>query len=84
MDRDQLRVLDPPAAVELLDDQLGVEEQLDLSRTQLLRKGERAQDGRVLGYVVRLDSKVLRDGGDGRGVGAARPGRGGIDQDGSQ
>src|SRR5215217_157798 len=41
--RGELRVLDPPPAVELLDDQLGVEEQVDLLGAEATRELERAK-----------------------------------------
>ena len=73
--RDQLRVLDPPPAGELLDDELRVEQQLDLARAQLAGQVERPDDARVLGDVVGLDAEVVGDRGVGRRPGRrARPG----------
>jgi hypothetical protein len=79
--RDELRVLDPPAAGQLLDDQLGVEQHRHLAGTELARQLQRPDDGRVLGDVVRLDAEVVGDRGVGRRsrVGGVRSG--GVDQD---
>ena len=60
-ERDQLGVLDPPAAGQLLDDQLRIEQQMDLARTELARQIERPDDARVLGDVVGLDAEVVGD-----------------------
>ena len=60
-ERDQLGVLDPPAAGQLLDDQLRIEQQVDLAGTQLARKVEGADDPRVLGDVVGLDAEIVGD-----------------------
>ena len=56
----QLGVLHPPSTVELLDDELGVEEQVDPVGTQLAGELERADDARPLGDVVRLEGRALR------------------------
>ncbi len=45
-ERDELGVLDPPAAGELLDDQLRVEQQVDLAGAQLPGQVERPHDAR--------------------------------------
>ena len=79
--RDQLRVLDPPAARELLDDQLRVEEHRDLPGAELRGQGERPDDGRVLGDVVRLDAEELRDRRVGHGSRVAGVGPAQVDQD---
>jgi hypothetical protein len=55
----ELGILDPPAPVDLLDDELGVEHQMDLARPQLGGQTERADTGRVLGHVVGLDPEVV-------------------------
>jgi hypothetical protein len=81
MKRDQFGVLDPPAAVELLDDQFGVEQQIDRPCPQLFSQGQSPKDGRVLGDVVRLNAQVLRDGRNRRRVRPARCGPNGLDQD---
>jgi hypothetical protein len=83
VERYQLGVLDAPAAVELLDDQLAVQEHLNLTRPKLAGQGEGAQHRRVFGDVVRLDAQVFRDRGDRSGVGAARRRAGGFDQNGA-
>ena len=57
----ELRVLDPPAPVELLDDEHGIEEQAHLPGAQLPGKLERPDDRGVFGDVVRLDAEVVRD-----------------------
>jgi hypothetical protein len=85
-ERNELRVLDPPATRQLLDDQLGVEQQVDLAGAQLTGEGERPNDRGVFRDVVRLDTEELGDRGVGAGsrvagVGARRvdergPGRG--------
>jgi hypothetical protein len=79
---DQLGVLDPPAARELLDDQLGIEEHRHLAGTQLAGQGKGPDDPGVFRDVVRLDAEVVRDRGVGRSprVGGVRPR--GIDEDG--
>ena len=80
-----LRVLDPPATGELLDDQLRIEDQRDFPGPELARQVEGPNDARVLGDVVRLDPEIVRDRGVGRcprvpgirarGVDENRPGR---------
>ena len=60
-ERDELRVLDPPATGQLLDDEVRIEQQRHLPRPQLGRKRERPDDGGVLGDVVRLDAEILGD-----------------------
>jgi hypothetical protein len=57
----QLRVLHPPAAVQLLDDEERIEEEPDLPCAELRGEDERADDRRVLGDVVRLDPEVVGD-----------------------
>ncbi|MEA2578836.1 MAG: hypothetical protein QOD78_2424 [Chloroflexota bacterium] len=86
---DQLGILDPPATGQLLDDELGVQEQVDLASTQLAGEAQGPDDGGVLRDVVRLDAEELRDrrvgagswvagvrtrGVDERGAGRSRPG----------
>ena len=75
-ERDQLRVLHPPATGELLDDELGIEQQVHLGRPELARQLERADDPRVLGDVVGLDPEVVGDRRVGGGPRVARVGRG--------
>jgi len=54
-------VLDPPAAGELLDHQLGVQARLDRRvRVDLLRRGEAGDQAAVLRDVVGVDADVLR------------------------
>ena len=60
-ERDELGVLDPPAAGQLLDDELRVEEQVDLDGPEVARQLQGAQHPGVLGDVVRLDAEVLGD-----------------------
>ena len=56
----QLRVLDPPAAVELLDDELRVEEQVDLlARPSRWASSSARTHARPLGDVVGLDAQRL-------------------------
>jgi hypothetical protein len=62
-ERDELRVLDPPAPGDLLDDELRVEEQVDLGGAELGSQLERPDEPGVLGDVVRLDAQVVGDGG---------------------
>ncbi len=83
VERYQLGVLDAPAAVELLDDELAVQQHLDLARTQFAGQREGSNDRRVFGDVVRLDAQVFRDRGDRGGVGAARRRAVGFDQNGA-
>ena len=64
VERLELHVLHAPAAVELLHDQLRVEEELDLLRTELPGEGEGAHGPGVLGDVVRLGPEVVGDRGD--------------------
>ena len=59
--RDELRILDAPAAGELLHDQLRVEEQVHLLCPELARQVERTHDAGVFGDVVGLDAEVLGD-----------------------
>ena len=59
VERLELHVLHAPAAVELLHDQLRVEEELDLLRTELPGEGEGAHGPGVLGDVVRRDPDRL-------------------------
>ena len=82
--RDQLCVLDPPAAGQLLDDQLRVEEHRDLAGTELLGEGERPHDSRVFGDVVRLDAEEVGDRGVSRRERVAGVGPRGVDQDGAR
>lgn len=65
-ERDELRVLDPPATSELLNDELRVEQQVDLFRPQFRGQGERPHGRRVFGHIVRLDAQVIGDRGVGR------------------
>jgi hypothetical protein len=76
----QLRVLDPPAAVQLLDDQLGVEEQVDPIGAQLAGEAKRPNDARPLGDVVRRPAEVFRDRGVGPGKGIERIAARAVDQ----
>lgn len=76
----QLHVLHAPAAVELLDDELAVQQHLDLPRSQFAGQREGSNDRGVFGHVVRLDAQVFRDRGDRGGVGAARRRADGFDQ----
>ena len=80
---DQLRVLDAPAAGQLLDDQLGVQEQVDLARAELPRETQRTDDRRVLGDIVRLDAEELGDGGVRSCARIAGVGARGVDERGS-
>ena len=54
----QLGVLDPPAAVQLLHDELRIETQVDLLGAQPLGLAQRQHEPRVLGDVVRPDAEV--------------------------
>ena len=47
--------------MELLDDQLRVEQEVHLVGAELARQAECADDGRVLGHVVRGDPEVVGD-----------------------
>ena len=60
-ERDQLRVLHPPAAGQLLDDQLRIEQQVDLAGTELARQVQGPDDAGVLRDVVGLDAEVVGD-----------------------
>jgi hypothetical protein len=80
-ERDELRVLDAPAAGELFDDELRVEEHRDLARTELAGEGERADDPCVLGDVICLDPEVVGDRGVGGSSGIGRVRSRGVDQD---
>jgi hypothetical protein len=82
-ERDQLRILDPPAASQLLDDQLRIEQHDDLPRPELAGQGQGTYDRRVLRNVVRLDAEELRDRGVGSGPRVARVGPGKVDQGGT-
>ena len=84
VERNQLGVLDPPPAVELLHDQFRVEQHIHLFRPQLAGQGQGPQHGRVLGHVVGLDAQVLGDGRDRRRIRASRGRRGPLDQDRAQ
>ena len=57
----QLGVLDPPSAVELLDDQVRIQEELDAPRPELAGERDRPHDADVLGDIVRPDPEILRD-----------------------
>ena len=81
VERLQLGVLHPPAAVELLHDEQGVEEQPHLARPELTGEGEGPHDRRVLGDVVGLDAEVVRDRGVGRSARVERVGPDQVDQD---
>ena len=62
VERNQLGVLDPPAAGELLDDELRVRQQVDFPGAQLGGQRQGADDAGVFGDVVGLDAEVFRDG----------------------
>src|SRR4029079_10842367 len=78
---DRLGALPPPAARELLDDQLRVEEHRDLGRAEIAGEGEGPDDAGVLGDVVRLDAQEVRDRRVRRRERVARVRPRGVDQD---
>jgi hypothetical protein len=77
----ELRVLHPPPAVQLLDDEERIEEEPDLPCAELGGEGERADDRRVLGDVVRLNPEVVRDRGVRRRTRVERIGAIEVDED---
>ena len=70
--RDELGVLDPPSTRELLHDELGVEQQVDLRGAEVAGQLEGPQRAGVLGHVVGLDAEVVGDRGVGDGPRVAR------------
>ncbi len=60
VERDELGVLDPPAAPQLLHDQHRIEQERELVGPQLLGEGEGPQEPGVLGDVVGLAAERLR------------------------
>jgi len=81
VERRDLEVLDPPATVDLLDDQLGVEQQVDLGRPELEGESQGADDADVLRNVVGANAQVFADRREGPGQRIARTGLGCVDQD---
>jgi hypothetical protein len=81
VERRDLEVLDPPATVDLLDDELGVKQEVDLGRPELEGQGQRADDADVLGNVVGADAQVLADRRERPGQRIARAGLRRVDQD---
>src|SRR5258707_12482148 len=60
-ERDELHVPYAPTTGQLLDDELRIEQQVDLTRTELAGQSERSHRARVLGHVIGLDAEELRD-----------------------
>jgi hypothetical protein len=81
VERRDLEVLDPPATVDLLDDELGVKQEIDLGRPELEGEGQRADDADILGNVVGANAQVLADRRERPGQRIARTGLRRVDQD---
>src|SRR3990170_1788059 len=81
IERRELRVADPLAPRQLLDDELRIEAQLHLAGTEPFRGFKSENERHVLGHVVGRDPERLADGSHRRG--ALATGRVSVEQDGA-